>query len=97
MLCFADLYVVIGIPLKDISEFEMIEEAYRFGYWHKGKEKSNLEEYGVKRITKPTHFYQASHYAVLKMNPLNKDLGVLIPAYEIEEYKAILKEKRDHE
>ncbi|MDE7385397.1 MAG: hypothetical protein K2M84_06530, partial [Anaeroplasmataceae bacterium] len=97
MLCFADLYVVIGIPIKNIKGFEIVQEPYRFEYWHKGKDKSNLEEYGVKRITKPIRYYQANHYAVLKLNFSNKDLGVFIPAYELEEFQTILQEKRDNE
>ncbi|MDE6408344.1 MAG: hypothetical protein K2K48_02630 [Anaeroplasmataceae bacterium] len=91
LLCFADLYVVIGIPIKDLSEFERVEEPYRFDYWHKSKEEKSYEEYGIELINKATHTYQADHYVSLTMNIPNQDLRVYFPAYEIDVFQTILK------
>ncbi|MCM1130515.1 MAG: hypothetical protein NC310_07845 [Roseburia sp.] len=95
MLCFADLYLVVGIPLKRIDGIDKVMENYRFEYWHKGKE-VDFESLGVTIDTK-YHSYQANQYAILKMNHLNKALGIFIPNYEINQYELILKEKRDKE
>ncbi|MDE5855493.1 MAG: hypothetical protein K2H06_00435, partial [Anaeroplasmataceae bacterium] len=96
MLCLADLYVVIGIPLKNLEGFEIVKEPHGFDYWHKTKEVSDCNTFGVKYDTRH-RCYQTDQYAVLKMNYSNKNLGVFIPTYEVDEYQSILKEKRDNE
>lgn len=97
MLCFADLYVVIGIPLQNLADFEIINEAYRFRYWHKDKSMLQKEEYQIKVVTRPVRCYQASQYTILKLQNMKEELGIYFPSYEIEELKKILQEKREQE
>lgn len=86
LLCLADLYVVIGIPLKEIKSIEEIKEIYRFQYWHK---KTPIQEYqslGIKEI-KTTHCYQGSnYYAITCFN----DSVFYVSPYEIQEWKNLL-------
>lgn len=96
MLCLADLYVVIGIPLQNLEGFDIVKETHRFAYWHKSKNVSDCKNFGVNYNAKH-RCCQADQYAVLKMNYSNKKLGVFIPTYEVDEYKSILEEKRDKE
>ncbi|MDE6656614.1 MAG: hypothetical protein K2J85_06465 [Anaeroplasmataceae bacterium] len=96
MLCFADLFVVIGIPLKSIETFDEIQGDYRFRYWHKKEPISSFNQYDVKIVTRPIRCFQANQYFILKINH-HKELGIYVPPYEVDEYSSILKKKREDE
>lgn len=95
MLCFADLYIVIGIPINTILQFETIEEPYHFIYWHKKESDLDNEAYGVKRIRRPIRCYQANQYSVLTLKSTNEDLGIYLPVYETAELQKILNEESE--
>ncbi|MDE6660904.1 MAG: hypothetical protein K2J93_03655 [Anaeroplasmataceae bacterium] len=94
MLCLADLYVVIGIPIKNLEDFKIIEEPYRFSFWHK---KNSFREYGVKLIPAPVRCYQKDQYSILEIHQSKEDLAIFIPEYEVFEFRKILEEKREEE
>lgn len=86
MLCLADLYVVIGIPLNEIKGIEAVKEVYRFQYWHKKSPIQEFQDYGVKQ-NKTAHCYQGNGYFVI---PCFTDLAFYISPYEYEEWKNLL-------
>lgn len=97
MLCLADLYVVIGLPLSNFKSIEKKEDNYRFFYWHKKKGISNYKDKGLHQLSFPVRSYQADYYYALCFEDEKKEYAVYVPFYEIEAYQEVLNRKENEE
>ena len=85
MLCLADLYSVIGIPLTDVKLLEETKETYYFKYWHK---KTSYKEFNIKAVKTTSCFQASSYYNLLCFQ--DTDYGILIPSYEVEAWQKLI-------
>ena len=88
MLCFADLFDVIGIPLSAIERIEEVEESYFFQYWHK---KEKFSTCGIKSKNFPVLHFEAQVYQRIVLKLGQEDFEIRLPAYELNTLNQILK------
>lgn len=96
-LCFADLYVVIGLPLSSFKKIEKEDMVHRFSFWHKKHSILEYKEKGLHQISIPVRCYQANYYYTLCFEIEKEEYAVCVPLYEIDAYQEVLNLKGNEE
>ncbi len=91
MLCFADLFDVIGIPLESIKKVEEVNETYSFKLWHK-KEKPSFYQVRIGRF--PIRHFEANSYFCIEVNINSEAFQILVPPYEAEPFNTLFKGRK---
>lgn len=91
MLCFADLFDVIGIPLESIKKVEEVNETYSFKLWHK-KEKPSFYQVRIGRF--PIRHFEANSYFCIEVNLNSEAFQILVPPYEAEPFNTLFKGRK---
>lgn len=95
MLCFADLYLVLGIPLSSIAGLEKINHPYVFKFWHRKEKPSIYPDLHIHPVSRPVRGYQGDYYYELKILYQEKEYAIFFPAYEKEKWDQLFSSEKE--
>ena len=95
MLCFADLYLVVAIPLSLIDKMEKVDEPYNFKFWHRKERPSLYADLGIHPVSRPVRCYQGAYYYRMIIRKQEQEYAVFFPAYDKSEWEELFSEEKE--